>query len=171
MKFSEVLENLGLDWYDLTAIEPNSERCFEVRDEGGRKTQKCKIPYSLKNDKRNMKAALRYLCGYSYYFGEGNDENRRSLWETMITSISEMTENDFVRISGKAVMYYEIIDRLNEIISRSYLSDCFTGFEDHWKTLIAEKDIKYPKAYLKSCLWNWLCDYEFEEYNDLAKWR
>ena len=171
MKFSEILESLGLDWYDLTAIEPNSERCFEVRDEGGRKTQKCKIPYSLKNDKRNMKAALRYLCGYSYYFGEGNDENRRSLWETVITSLAEMTENDFVRISGKAVMYYEIIDRLNEIISRSYLSDCFTGFEDHWKTLIAEKDIKYPKAYLKSCLWNWLCDYEFEEYNDLAKWR
>lgn len=171
MKFSEVLKNLGLNWYDLTAIEPTSERYFEVRDEDSRKTKKCKIPYSLKSDKRNMKAALRYLCGYSYYFGEGDDEQRRGFWETLVTSLAEMTENDYVRISGKAVMYYEIIDRLNEIISRSYLSDCFVGFEEHWKMLIAEKEIKYPKAYLKSCLWNWICDFEFEEYNDIAKWR
>lgn len=171
MKFSEILKNLGLNWYDLTAIEPTSERYFEVRDEDSRKTKKCKIPYSLKNDKRNMKAALRYICGYSYYFGEGDDEQRRGFWETLVTSLAEMTENDYVRISGKAVMYYEIIDRLNEIISRSYLSDCFVGFEEHWKMLIAEKEIKYPKAYLKSCLWNWICDFEFEEYNDIAKWR
>lgn len=169
MKFTEVMKSLGLDWYDITANEPKSEKHFECRDEGGRDTQKCHIPYSLKNDKRNMKAALRYLCAYSYYFGDGNDEQRRGFWETLVTALAEMTENDYVRISDRTVMYYEIIDRLNEIISRSYLSDCFTNFEDHWKTLISEKDIKYPKAYLKSCLWNWLCDYEFEEYNDLNR--
>lgn len=169
MKFSEILESLGLDWYTFTANEPISEKHFLYHDENDRKTQKCKIPYSLKNDKRNMKAALRYLCAYSHYFGEGNDEERRSLWETIITALAEMVENDNVKISGRTVMYYEIIDRLNEIIENSCLSECFIGFEEHWQTLVAEKKITYPKAYMKSCLWNWLCDFEFENFNDFAK--
>lgn len=169
MKFSEVMENIGLDWFNFTANEPMSEKHFLYHDENDRKTQKCKIPYSLKNDKQAMKAALRYLCGYSYYFSDGNNENQRSFWETLITSLAEMIENDSVKISGRTVMYHEIIDRLNEIIRRGYLSECFFGFEEHWQDLIAEKEIKYPKAYLKSCFWNWLCDYEFEDFNDYAK--
>ena len=169
MKFSEVMKNIGLDWFTFTANEPMSEKHFLYHDETDRKTQKCKIPYSLKNDKQAMKAALRYLCGYSYYFGDGNNENRRSFWETLITSLAEMIENDSVKISGRTVTYQEIIDRLNEIIRRGYLSECFFGFEEHWQDLIAEKEIKYPKAYLKSCFWNWLCDYEFEDFNDYLK--
>lgn len=167
MKFSEVMENLGLDWYDITANEPKSERHFEYRDENGRHVSKCKIPYSLKNDKRNMKAALRYLCCYSYYFGEGTDENRRVLWETVICSLAEMVENDSVKVRGQTVMYYEIIDRLNDIVGKAALAECFLGFEDKWQEILSEKKITHPKAYMKSCLWNWLCDFEFEEYNEL----
>lgn len=169
MKFSDVMKNIGLDWFTFTANEPMSEKHFLYHDENDRKTQKCKIPYSLKNDKRNMKSALRYLCCYSYYFGEGNDEERRSLWETIITSLAEMVEPDSIKIGGRTVMYHEIIDRLNEIIESNYLSECFIGFEEHWQDLIAKKKITYPKAYMKSCLWNWLCDYEFEDFNDYAK--
>lgn len=169
LKFSEILESLGLDWYALTANEPMSEKHFLYHDENDRKTQKCKIPYSLKNDKRNMKSALRYSCAYSHYFGEGNDEERRSLWETIITALAEMVETDSIKIGGRTVMYHEIIDRLNEIIENSYLSECFIGFEEHWQDLIAKKEISYPKAYMKSCLWNWLCDFEFEDFNDSAK--
>ena len=169
LRFSEIMESLGLDWYTFTANEPMSEKHFLYHDENDRKTQKCKISYMLKTDKRNMKAALRYLCCYSYYFGKGNDEERRSLWETIITALAEMVETDSVKIGGRTVMYHEIIDRLNEIIENSYLSECFIGFEEHWQTLIAEKKITYPKAYMKSCLWNWLCDFEFEDFNDLAK--
>lgn len=171
MKFSEILETIGIDWFTLTANEPISEKHFLYYDEDDRKTKKCKIPYSLKNDKRNMKAALRYLCAYSHYFGEGNDEERRNLWETIICSLAEMLENDSVKISGRTVMYHEIIDRLNEIIRQGYLSECFLGFEEHWRELVAEKEISYPKAYLKSCFWNWLCDYEFYDFNDLSKFQ
>ncbi|MCM1525489.1 MAG: hypothetical protein NC120_13655, partial [Ruminococcus sp.] len=66
---------------------------------------------------------------------------------------------------GRRVMYYEIIDRLNEIILSSTLADCFVEFEGEWNRIIAEKKITHHKAYLKSCLWNWLCDFEFEDYN------
>ena len=169
MKFTEILANLGLDWYDITPFEPKSEKDFEYRSERSRQTKKCKIPYTLKNDKRDMKAALRYLCAYSYNFSEGEDEPRRILWETMICAIAEMVENDSIRVKGGQIMYYEIIDRLNDIISRSYISECFDSFEDRWTKIIAEKKITHPKAYMKSCLWSWLCDFEFEEYNEIKK--
>lgn len=165
MRFSEVLEKLGVDAYSLISDEPVSEKCFERWDETDRQTQKCQIPYSLKNDRREMKAALRYLCGYSYYFGDGNDEQRRALWETIICCLSEMVEEESINVRGRRVMYYEIIDRLNEIISKSTLADCFVEFESEWNRIVAEKKITHHKAYLKSCLWNWLCDYEFEDYN------
>lgn len=77
----------------LKIWQPTSERYFEVRDEDSRKTKKCKIPYLLKNDKRNMKAALRYLCGYSYYFGEDDDEQRRGFWETLNQRHKAFTAN------------------------------------------------------------------------------
>ncbi|MDE6844150.1 MAG: hypothetical protein K2J99_00070 [Lachnospiraceae bacterium] len=73
------MKSLGLDWYEMTANEPKSEKHFEYRDETDRKTQKCKIPYSLKKDKRNMEAALRYLCAYSYYFSENRTEQLSSV--------------------------------------------------------------------------------------------
>lgn len=129
LRFSEILKIIGIDWQTLTTNEPTSEKYFLYHNETDRRTQKCRIPYSLKNGKRNMKTALRYLCAYSHYFGEGNDEERRSLWETIICSLAEMVESDSVKIGGRTVMYYEIIDRLNEIIENSYLSECFIGFE------------------------------------------
>ena len=93
------------------------------------------------------------------------------MWETIITALEEMVENDSVKISDRTVMYHKIIDRLNEIIENSYLSECFIGFEEHWQDLITKKEITYPKAYMKSCLWNWLCDFEFEDFNDYAKFQ
>lgn len=166
MTFCEVLEAIGINRSEYSLTEPKSERHFDCWNEKERNADKCSIPYYLKNDKRAMKAALRYLCGYSYYFCDDTDEKERSFWETVICSIADMTEKDSIRICGQVVRYYEIIDRLNEIIKRYSLADCFMRFEEKWQTLLAEKEIKHPKAYLKSCLWNWLCDYELEEYNE-----
>ena len=145
MKFTEVMEALSLKWYEMTANEPKSEKHFDEWDEISRHTQKCKIPYTLKDDKRNMKAALRFLCGYSYYFKEANTEQQRTLWETIICSLAEMTEGEYVLVRGNRVMYYEIIDRLNEIISRSYLSECFAPYEERTERIILYKwNRRYP---------------------------
>lgn len=73
-----------------------------------------------------------------------------------------MTENDSTTICGQVVKYHEIIDRLNEIIKQYSLVDCFSDFEEKWQELLSEEEITHPKAYLRSCLWNWLCDYDLE---------
>jgi hypothetical protein len=63
-------------------------------------------------------------------------------------------------------MYYEIIDRLNEIIRTDYLSEWLVSFEYHWKEVLAENEIKHPRAYMKACIWNWLKDYGIDNYGE-----
>lgn len=169
LKFSEVMEELGLDWYDFTSGEPKSEAHFVEYDEGDRKTQKCKIPYTLKNDKKAMTAALKYLSAFSYFYPDNSNLKDKEFFGTVLAAIAEMTEPDFVTVAGVRVMYYEIIDRLNEIISQSYLSEWMFSFKEKWKSIVAEKDIRHPRAYMKTCIWNWLKDFELESYNNDEK--
>ena len=162
MKFHEVLEAIGVSWWKMTATEPLSEKHFEYRNEQEHMTNKCQLPYYLKNDKKAMRSSLKYLCGYSYYFSDDDCNTERPFWETIICCIVDMTEKDSVTICGQAVRYHEIIDRLNEIIKQHSLVYCFSYFEEKWQELLAEKEMAHPKAYLRSCLWNWLCDYDLE---------
>lgn len=170
LKFSEVMDELGIDWYDLTANEPESETHFCELDEACRKTKHCKIPYTLKNDRQAMTAALKYLSAYSYFFADSSDLKEKEFFGTVLSAIAEMTEPDSITVAGARVMYYEIIDRLNEIISQSYLSEWLFSFEEKWKSIVTEKDIKHPRAYMKTCIWNWLKDFEFENYNTEEKY-
>ena len=168
MTFADVLETIGIDYTRMVAGVPTSERYFEFWNEEERKTRTCKLPYELKKDSRAFKWALRYLCGYSYYFSEGNDENLRTFFETLICSLAEMTEREYTRICGQVINSNDVIDRLNDIISRYYLGECFISFEQKWQQITENKEIAHPKAYLKSCLWNWICDYDLEDYENTS---
>ncbi|MBP1550479.1 MAG: hypothetical protein J6A05_10805 [Oscillospiraceae bacterium] len=165
IKFSDVLKHLGLEWSSIISAEPASEKAFMEYDEDIRRTQKCNIPYTLRNDKDSIKAALEYLSAKSYYTSNDNVP-RADFFNVVITSIAEMVSSEKVILQGNVVMYYEIIDRLNEIISTDYLCDWLISFEEHWKTVLKNNKITNRRAYMKTCIWNWLLDYNFDSYSD-----
>lgn len=169
MTYYEVLDEIG---YDIRIVDfiPKSENDFREMDETDRRTDICQIPYSLKTDKKAMKEALKFLFAYSYYVPSMQAESKRLL-DTVISTLVEMTAQDMLKIQGKTVKYHEIIDRLNDVIgdTEKSLFDWFISFEHKWKTILAENTIKHQKAYLKSCIWNWLSDYDFETDNDIRK--
>lgn len=169
MTFYEVIDEIG---YDIRIVDfiPKSENDFREMDETDRRTDICQIPYSLKTDKKAMKEALKFLFAYSYYVPSMQAESKRLL-DTVISTLAEMTAQDMLKIQGKAVKYHEIIDLLNDVIgdTEKSLFDWFISFEHKWKTILAENTIKHQKAYLKSCIWNWLSDYDFETDNDIRK--
>lgn len=169
MTFYEVIGEIG---YDIRIVDfiPKSENDFREMDETDRRTDICQIPYSLKTDKKAMKEALKFLFAYSYYVPSMQAESKRLL-DTVISTLVEMTAQDMLKIQGKTVKYHEIIDRLNDVIgdTEKSLFDWFISFEHKWKTILAENTIKHQKAYLKSCIWNWLSDYDFETDNDIRK--
>ena len=155
MNFADVLEAIGIDCTRMTADIPTSEKQFEFWSEEERKTQNCKIPSYLKNDKTAFKNALKYLCGFSYYFSEHQGTKSEKFFEMLIDTIADMSDE-----------HNDLTERLNDIISRNYLGECFIAFEQRWTKISAEKEIAHPKAYLRSCLWNWLCDYDLELLNE-----
>lgn len=169
MAFSKVLSEIGLDT-DEIGFAPKNENDLQEFDESDRKTNKCTIPYSLKTNKKAMKEALKFLFAYSYYAQTMPDESKRLLC-TVIIVIAEMTEKDIQEYQGQTIKYCDVIDRLNDIIhgSDGSLFDWFNSFELQWAKILAEHTIKHQKAYMKSCIWNWLNDYAFEDDNDLRK--
>lgn len=169
--FSEILYEIGIDWTTITANEPKNDKYFYEWDESDRKTQKCQIPYYFKTDKKVMTAALRYLSAVSYYFTDNSNTKQRNFFLTVISALSEMVHTDTVTLSGEKVKYCDIIDKLNEIIGKSYLSDWIFAFEEKWKSIIAEKSIRHPRAYMKSCIWNSLKDDDLDSYNEEEKLR
>ena len=149
LTFSEALTAIGVKFENMVFEKPISEKQFEFWSEEERKTQNCKIPSYLKNDKTAFKNALKYLCGFSYYFSEHQGTKLEKFFEMLIDTIADMSDE-----------HNDLTERLNDIISRNYLGECFIAFEQRWTKISSEKEIAHPKAYLRSCLWNWLCDYE-----------
>ncbi|MCM1008264.1 MAG: helix-turn-helix domain-containing protein [Ruminococcus flavefaciens] len=169
MPFSEVLEEIGFDTYGMD-FEPTSEKEMQEFDEEDRKASGCTIPYSLKADKKAMKEALKFLFAYSYYAPTMPDKDKRLL-DTVISVITEMTEKDIQEYQEQRVRYSDVIDRLNDVIHGpdGSLYDWYISFEQQWNKILAENDIKHQKAYMKSCIWNWLNDYAFEDDNSLRE--
>lgn len=168
MEFTDILTAIGFDWFNIISHEPESEKDFENYDEGDRKTKECTLPYNLKSDKKAMAEALRYLFAYSYYTPSMNEPNRRLL-NTVISTLSEMCEKDKQKLDKETVRYCDIIDKINEVNYNYSLIDWFNSFEQKWAKIMSERgaEIKNQRAYLKSCIWNWLNDFQFDEDNSL----
>lgn len=164
MKFSDILTALGINWIDRISHEPHSEKSFEHYDEKDRNTKNCTLPYNLKSDKAAMTEAIKYLFAYSYY-ATGLAESNKKLLDAVIREISEMTEKEKQTLDKEVVGYNDIIDKINEINHNYSLIDWFNSFEQKWTEIISQRgnEIKNKRAYLKSCIWNWLKDFQFDE--------
>lgn len=170
MTFSEVLNEIGYTDNTPLVYEYESERDFECFNEAERETDKCQIPYSMKNDKKAMAEAIKFLFAYSYYAPNMKASEKR-LFDLVISILTEMSIKDIQKYQGQTVRYCDVIDRLNDILRSSdySLPSWYFDFECQWNKILAENDIKYQKAYMKSCIWNWLNDFAFEEDNFLRE--
>jgi hypothetical protein len=90
------------------------------------------------------------------------------LLNTVISTITEIACTEISLIQKSRISYNEVIDKINEIIHTSSLIDWFFSFENEWTRILQERDnIKNHRAYLKSCIWNWMNDFEFTEDNSI----
>lgn len=161
MDYSDILFSLGYNWQEKTLKKPTDNSDFKEFDDY-ENIMKCSIPYHFKEDKRIMTIALKFLCSYSYYTPTMEPASTRLL-NTVISTISEMACADHSMLQGHRVGYNEVIDKINDIIHTSSLMDWFFSFETAWCKILQEREenIKNQRAYLKSCIWNWMNDFEF----------
>ena len=163
MDFSDILSEMGIDSEYNFGYVCESEKQLADFNEGERGVDVCTIPYYFHGDKRVMADALKYLTAYSYYWSANPDSQSAEFHELCITSLAEMVEGDSCQLSGQRVMYYTIIDKLNVLGRKQYLSSAFFEFESKWKQIKSENEIHSIKKYFKTCLWNWLENYEIEQ--------
>ena len=163
MDFSDILSEMGIDSEYNFGYVCESEKQLADFNEGERGVDVCTIPYYFHGDKRVMADALKYLTAYSYYWSANADSQSAEFHELCISSLAEMVEGDSCQLSGQRVMYYTIIDKLNVLGRKQYLSSAFFEFESKWKQIKSENDIRSIKKYFKACLWHWLEDYELEQ--------
>lgn len=164
MKFSDILIAIGYDWSSYHSDEPLSEDYFSIYDESERKTNKCQIPFGLKTDKKAFSETLKFLFAYSYYT-DSQDITYTRLLDRVISAISEMVEKDIQVFQKETVKYHQIIDIINDIVKKESLIEWFYSFEQEWNKILKENKIKNHRAYMKSCIWNWLNDYKTVEDN------
>lgn len=165
--FGDVLGALGYVpercSYRFASDPPKSEDDFAAFDEESRKTNGCIIPYELGNNEVDMGTALRFLFGYSYYAVE-TEKRHMDFADIVIGALAEMACAEKTKIQEGYVLGRTVIDRLNGLIRTSSFSDCIWSFEAKWEEIIAEKEMKNPRSYLKSTLFNWLSDCKLEDF-------
>ena len=166
IKFSSIINAIGFDFERHISFEPETEHDLSELNEANRNTQQCKIPYILMSDKKALSEALKFLFSYSHYV-TGMPETTKRLLDMVIASITEMVEKDTQKFDKTIVKNTDIIDRINDVVLNSSLIDWFYSFENEWTKIISENSIKNQRAYMKSCIWNWLFDYRFIEDNDI----
>lgn len=164
--FSEILLYVGYNWEKYLSEKPIDENAFKDFEDS-ENIQKCVIPYHFRENKKAMTLALKFLFSFAYYTPTMELSSIRLL-NTVISTITEIACTEISLIQKSRISYNEVIDKINEIIHTSSLIDWFFSFENEWTRILQERDnIKNHRAYLKSCIWNWMNDFEFTEDNSI----
>ena len=71
-----------------------------------------------------MTEALRFIFGYSYYSGEMNT----NFIDLTLDVLTEMACTEKTKIQGGYISGAAIIDKINNLIRRSELSECLLSF-------------------------------------------
>ncbi len=161
MSFSEMLEAIG---YDDGNYIPEDEEYFGDSDDY--EVNMCTIPYSFQKNPMALRKALEFVFAYNSF---SNDETMKILLGTVIKSLMEMLKKDHCMLDKQTVKYYQIIDIINEVMHNSSLIAWFLSFKEEWSRILSERSIARPESYIKSCVWNSLCNYRFKENNDVLQ--
>lgn len=160
--YSDILTAIGYDparcSHCFAVSQPESEEEFAAFNENERKTADCVIPYNFVE--ADMGIALRFIFGYSYYSAEMDMD----FLDLTLDVLTEMACTEKTKIQGGYISGAAVIDKINNLIHRSELSECLLSFKEKWDSVVSETKLKNPKGYMKSTLLNWLSDYKMEEF-------
>lgn len=166
--FCEMLAEMGVRSENIFRCGPESEDDLFDFDSGERELKLCRIPYSFHTDRHRMTEALRYMSAYSYFWETAPESSQAKFHSCCVSVLADLVSEDSIQVNGKQVMYYTIIDKINDLTSKDLLTDAFLDFIAEWKAIISVKQISDRKKYFASCLWKWLDEYEFHRTSEVA---
>ncbi len=143
------LDNL-IDGWDIEDIEDFVYNKFNATDT---------FPFEFLESTKIVKIALEYLVDFEKEKTR-RDETELSILELFIKALTQMlTATEIMNLNGAGVSYNHVYEKLCENIEFSYHLHSHTIFELYSNSLKSfgnsceRKEIKYPLAYMKSCIW------------------
>ena len=120
----------------------------------------CRIPYRFTQSQKVMHQALELASGIRYYLRDC-DETTVQRFDMILLALSEMAVKERARYQNETVRYHQVIDRINAHIAEyDGLYGFLCGFDEEWQRILREHggEIRHTVKYMRSCLWQWLCD-------------
>ena len=145
--FCEMLAELGVRSEIIFAYEPKSEKDLADFDDGERDLELCRIPCSFHSNKQVMTEALKYMSGYSYFWETESENSQAKFHSCCVNVLADMLAEDSIRVGGKQVMYYTMLEKVNTLANRNLLSEAFFGFSEEWKKVTAGRQITDRKVF------------------------
>ena len=173
--FTDILRDMGLDLVMLFGCEkfPESEADMRYRSDGSRMIECCHIPDQYCCRPKDLETALRYVTSYSYFCDPEKtyiDPKFVKFHNAFIGVLAEMlTEDEYIHPNGRKISRYRLLERLNAIIKANRICDFLDGFRESWEEILDSKEVHHKKRYMKTCLWNYLVDIDFEEFNSMHR--
>ena len=120
----------------------------------------CRIPYRFMQSQKVMQQALELASGIRYYLSNSDEATIRR-FDMILLALSEMAVKERARYQGETVRYHQVIDRINAHIAEyDGLYGWLCSFDEEWQRILREHggEIRHLAKYMRSCLWQWLCD-------------
>ncbi|MFI3115529.1 MAG: replication initiator protein A [Clostridia bacterium] len=117
------------------------------------------LPFEFLESKTIVKVSLEHLTEFEKKRVQ-DDETELSILELFIKALTQMlTTTEMMSLNGSNVSYHQVYEKLCENINFSYRLHSHTIFELYanavksFSNSCERKEIKYPLAYMKSCIW------------------
>lgn len=143
LEFSEILRQIGF----------NMECEDDDRDY-------CTIPYSFHENeytnKSAMKEAIRFL---SFYSSLKHSPEYINCVDAVVSCLTELATDEKSLINSRKVYYFDVVDKLNEVIRKDGgLDIMIDNFIKYWCNILNDEHapIIRPKNYLKTRLWDYI---------------
>lgn len=171
ISFLNILEMLGFDTEECEHYFGFVPKCeadlYEFSDED-RISARLTLPEAFRCDRKALIAALKFLCGYSYYGTP--DSSVRRFMDITLGMMADLVVADSFKFNDASVSYADVIDTINEIVHEHSLYEFIIDFYYEWEKILRENvKIRNRTSYMKTCMWNWMKQWKIEEYNMLAE--
>lgn len=171
ISFLNILEMLGFDTEECEHYFGFVPKCeadlYEFSDED-RISTRLTLSKAFRCDRKALIAALKFLCGYSYYGTP--DSSVRRFMDITLGMMADLVASDSFKFNGASVSYADVIDTINEIVHEHSLYEFIIDFYYEWEKILRENvKIRNRTSYMKTCMWNWMKRWKIEEYNMLAE--
>jgi len=171
ISFLNILDMLGFDTEECEhyfGFVPKCEADLHELSDEDRISARLTLPEAFRSDRKALIAALKFLCGYSYY-GTPDSSVRRFMDITLGIMADLVAANSF-KFNGASVSYADVVDTINEIVHENGLYEFIIDFYYEWEKILRENvKIRNRTSYMKTCMWNWMKRWKIEEYNMLAE--